>query len=244
MIKVASFSYSFLLMILAPSALNANSDPSKWNSLFKNSGKLSEDSRTVLIRRSTDTENIHIGVCSEEQFEDWYQNEFPKDCQEIFNNASTLHQHFQAYCSPICGEMYFDYLAGCGTAGAILSAFYTSLCITNEAGIGCYNYILSEEFPNSKPLADEHCFPVNSTCTIECLEALQSLYVNLGCCVNTLYNQTLSHPVANYELWTQCGLSTPDYCGERGVSSSPNLESSLNLCSLALVLVISVVVKQ
>lgn len=205
---------------------------------------MNKEMQTQSLLGRSSSEDIYPSICNDYEYEEWYLNEYPKECQEAFTNASTLNELFQIYCDPFCGKLYFDYLDGCGNAGIILTAFYTNLCTENERGVACYHYITSDDYPNSKPEVDDYCFPVNSSCTMECYHALDLLSTNLGCCVNTLYNQTIPHPAADYELWTHCGLSTPGYCIRRGVSGSPSLTSSLNLCSVAVVMFVAAILKQ
>ena len=214
------------------------------NSLSEQGVPVNKNTQTQSLLRRSSSEDIYLGICSEEEYEEWYLNKYPMECQASFTNASTLNELFQIYCDPFCGELYFDYLDECGNAGVILTAFYTNLCTENDKGVACYHYITSDDYPNSKPTVDDYCFPVNSTCTAECYHALDSLSINLGCCVNTLYNQTIPHPAADYELWTDCRLSTPGYCNRRSVSSSSGLASSLNLCSVAVVMFMAAILKQ
>ena len=66
------------------------------------------------------------------------------------------------------------------------------------------------------------CIGLNETtnCTDNCRQALQFLYGNLGCCVNTVYNSTSSPAngalnafgVQNPDLWELCGVPTPGTC--------------------------------
>lgn len=243
--------FSLAILVLVPFTSEASREVRKSHDIFDSLERLSANHHITTAghvrstgHTSRSTEDIYLGICSEEEYVEWYSNEYPLECRDSFSNASNLHELFQVYCDPFCGRIYFNYLDDCGNAGVILTAFYTNLCTINEHGVGCYNYITSDNYPNSKPTVDEYCFPVNSSCTTECHHALESLSANLGCCVNTLYNQSIPHPAADYELWANCGLSTPSYCNQRSVSGSSSLASKLNMCSLAVVLFVAAVLKQ
>ena len=188
--------------------------------------------------------DLYLGMCTEEDYEEWYTNEYPVECQQLLGNASTLHMLFGVYCDPFCGGLYFDYLDDCGNTGMVLSSFYTHLCIENEKGIPCYYYITSDEHENPRPEVDEYCFPWNNTCSMECYYALESMSVKLGCCVNTLYNQSIPDPVAQYALWDTCDLEAPERCST-GVefSGALCLGTSLNVFSIALMLLGVVIFK-
>ena len=188
------------------------------------------------VSRSS-SKDLYLGMCTEEDYEEWYTNEYPVECQQLLGNASTLHMLFGVYCDPFCGGIYFDYLDDCGSTGMVLSSFYTHLCIENERGVPCYYYITSDEYDNPRPEVDEYCFPMNETCTTECYYALESMSIKLGCCVNTLYNQSIPDPVAQYALWENCDLTAPGHCyTELELSGSPCLGNSLNLLSIAVML--------
>ena len=188
--------------------------------------------------------DLYLGMCTEEDYEEWYTNEYPIECQQLLGNASTLHMLFGVYCDPFCGGLYFDYLDDCGSAGMVLSSFYIHLCTENEKGTPCYYYITSDEYDNPRPEVNEYCLPMNETCSTECFYALESLSIKLGCCVNTLYNQSIPDPVAQYQLWDSCELTAPGHCQtELDFSGSICLGNSLNLLSIALVLLGAVLLK-
>ncbi len=187
--------------------------------------------------------DVYLGMCTEEEYEEWYANEYPLECQEQMSNASSLFVLFGVYCDPFCGGLYFEYLDECGGTGMLLSSFYTHLCVENENGVPCYYYITSEEHYNSRPEVEEYCFPMNDTCSSECFFALEAMVVEMGCCINTLYNQSIPDPVAQYALWESCDLTAPDYCASDEFSGSLCLGNSLNILSIALVLLGGVIFK-
>ena len=63
----------------------------------------------------------------------------------------------------------------------------------------------------------EVCTPNNSTCTVECSEALEN-FSNEGCCINNALNGSLagvtvqSYSVLSYEFWSNCGVETVGTC--------------------------------
>lgn len=198
----------------------------------------------TLDRRSA--KDVYLGLCTEDEYTDWYLHTYPPECQTQFNNASTLHQLFEVYCDPFCGDIYFDYLDDCGDVGLVLTTFYTNLCLENEQGVQCYNYFTSNVHYNPKPEAEEYCLPANDTCSLECHYALEAMSVKLGCCANVLYNQSIPDPVVDYDLWEKCDVPTPSFCSnfdEPELSGSPCLPCSVNLVSIATILLLLAILK-
>lgn len=205
-------------------------------------------SRMLEVARSSSNkqeEEEYIGECTEEHYEEWYLNDFPEECRESFANASSLHELFEVYCDPFCGDIYFDYLDDCGNAGLIIAIFYRSLCTENEKGVPCYNYLTSDDYYNPKPLVDEYCSQLNDTCTDNCYYALDALAVELGCCVNTLYNTTTPDHSTMYQLWEMCDLAKPSYCHTEDYSfaGATNLASNLNVLSISIMVLLMAVMK-
>lgn len=190
-------------------------------------------------------QELYTGSCTDEHYREWYFNKFSLDCRLRFSNASTLHELFEVYCDPLCGDLYFDYIDQCGNTGLMISIFYRSLCTANEKGITCYNYLTSEGEYNPKPDVDEHCDGYNSTCDEYCFDALDSFSLELGCCVNTLYNMSTPDHSTRYQLWDACDIHKPTFCDDIGrtTAGAKNLESSLNILSIALMMLVMAAMK-
>ena len=190
-------------------------------------------------------ETPYIGLCTEENYEDWYNNDYPEECREMMANATDMHHLFEVYCDPFCGDLYFDYLDNCGSAGVVLTFFYRNFCAENEKGVACYNYIASEELQNPKPEVDEYCTGLNYTCTVNCFYALEAFSEELGCCVNTIYNMSVPDPTTMYELWQMCDVPTPTFCNDvrLAFSSGRRLISSLNVAGILVMLLLMMAMK-
>lgn len=187
---------------------------------------------------------LYLGICNEADYYEWYTTQYPEECQKLFRNATSIHNlFFQIYCNPFCRAIYFDYLETCSSSGFTSTTFYTSLCHENEQGIPCYNFITpTEKYHNPKPEVEEHCDLTNDTCSTDCFHALNTMSLELGCCINTLYNQSLPDLFTDYRLWRQCDLSTPGYCSNDGMmmmSGCLDLASGLNLLSVALMILLT-----
>ena len=195
---------------------------------------------------SNGKETPYIGLCTEEHYEEWYYSDYPEECRERFANASNLHSLFGIYCDPFCGDIYFDYLDDCGSAGMVLTIFYRTLCAINEKGVACYNYLTSDDVYNPKPEVNQYCVDVNTTtCTTNCFYALEAFATELGCCVNTVYNMSVPDPATAYQLWDTCDIATPSYCGDIkfDLVSSASLASNLSVLSVTLMLLLMAAMK-
>ncbi len=198
----------------------------------------------ALLRQMEETP--YIGLCTEEHYEEWYNNNYPEECRDLMANATDLHHLFDVYCDPFCGDIYFNYLDNCGSAGIVLTFFYRNFCSENEKGVACYNYIISEELHNPKPEVDEYCSGVNETCTTNCFYALEAMATELGCCVNTIYNVSIPDPSTAYELWDLCNVPTPSFCNDLRVgfsSATALLVSSLNVAAVVTMTMLMVAMK-
>lgn len=113
-------------------------------------------------------------------------------------------------------------------------------CAKNDDGVSCYSLAI-----NSNEVmynVYRNCWDMSTTCTPECRRAIATFRDTHGCCVNTLYNSTafdvddvLSKTifytkmmgVANYSLWTSCGVETLGYCDRPGeLSGSDSADSA------------------
>ena len=192
-------------------------------------------------------QSLYRGECSEEHFEHWYFNKLSLECRERFSNASTLQELFEVYCDPECWDMYYDYIDSCGNSGLMSTIFYHSMCSENENGVLCYNYLTSESHYNPKPMIEDNCDMNNDTCGQSCYEALEAFSMELGCCVNTLYNTSATDPVAGYLLWATCDVARPEFCVENnfsdGATNLASYLSYLNTLSIALLVLVMVAMK-
>lgn len=229
-----------LLLITTAGAKHHNKET---NSIIRQSRML--DSNQEAQFSSNQPKGLYIGICTEEHYEEWYLNEYPIECRERFANATDLGDLFEIYCDPFCGDMYFDYLDNCGNAGIIITVFYRSLCTENEKGVPCFNYLTNDDYNNPKPEVDEYCSHLNETCTSTCYYALDALVLELGCCVNTLYNMSVPDPTTMYQLWDMCDVAKPSYCNnlEFTFAGAMNLASNLNILSIVVVVLLMAAMK-
>ena len=234
------------LLISTPSTSVTEEDDSKFvpSLKFIKDYSLKQHVRSLTRRSPRDK---YLGLCTEDDYANWYLDCYPKECQQHFENATTLHELFKVYCDPFCGDIYFDYLDDCGDVGTVLTTFYSNLCLENEQGVQCFNYFTSDTYENPKPEVEEYCLPINETCGVECFYALEALSVKLGCCTNILYNQSVPNAVADYQLWESCDVPTPEFCTFNGFefSGSPSVISAccVNLVSIVTMLLLLAALK-
>ena len=99
----------------------------------------------------------------------------------------------------------------------------------NNCGVNKYERFCFETRTTTSELADEvqdECFMNAETCPILCKIALDMYRTGADCCLNNLYNNTLSSTNAsnlrttNRALWSFCGISSPGFCRNTIDSSS------------------------
>lgn len=141
-------------------------------------------------------------------------------------------------CSDTCQPPFLAYIEGCfNTTDGLLETF-EGLCLTNMDGTLCYTATYNSLVPNFTTSwqqdATDNCFVefslfVNTTFTANCSDgcraSLRRFNDELGCCVNSVYNNSFVGqylPFANGSLWSECGIlsESPGFCGSAGVVSA------------------------
>ena len=108
-----------------------------------------------------------------------------------------------------------------------LVTLFQGACDSNVNGQSCYRAVYNSFVNDNWPTKlMDGCF-VNFTvfasvtraesCSDGCREALQQAREDVGCCFNSIYNETFESdylPFAEYSLWSDCGLEseTPGFC--------------------------------
>lgn len=172
------------------------------------------------LRLGSKSESRHklIGTCTAIDYKKWYFEYFPDDCKYLFNAASSHYYSdllYSLYCSTECGAAYSMFLRSCGDGGKQLAQFYASLCWTNERGLPCFLFL--GRYQKSNPITRiETCLSSvdGRGCSLECKDTLELLTFTLGCCVANIYNTTVLEHGSQYQLWSSCGVTVPDYCKE------------------------------
>ena len=99
----------------------------------------------------------------------------------------------------------------------------------NSCGVNRYERFCFEAVTNaSQPLSEvqSECFSSAETCPVACKVALDRYRTGVDCCLNNLYNNTLSSTSStnsrstNHVLWSLCGISSPGFCRNTIDSSS------------------------
>ena len=97
-----------------------------------------------------------------------------------------------------------------------LARLFVDVCATNANGDFCLvlnQDVLSNGSTNLFTALDS-CGVSTSTCTSSCRNTVSDARNTLGCCVNTLYNnsQGIQLPALSNSYWNLCGVETPGFC--------------------------------
>ena len=143
--------------------------------------------------------------------------------------------HFRVLCNDICWLPVQAYIERCyGTIDGL--EHFGRVCLFNMDGVMCYTATYNSlllNFSTSWQVRAE-CFTnfmtfaassPTSTCSDGCREGLRQFKDELGCCVNSIYNNSFVGqylPFAEYSLWSNCGLESesPGFCSSTVVAST------------------------
>ena len=192
--------------------------------------------------------------CSVSEEQDRLQmDDFSQDCRdaylvlnltsaESFLTIGLSPSVYDMLCSDACFSPFMEVLEMCYATDGLMDTFMAS-CLFNADGTMCYtatyNSISQSDDPWQVTVRAE-CFvnfdfAVNPlagvttelapTCSDGCRAGLRQFNDELGCCVNSIYNNTFvaEHlPFAGYELWSGCGLESerPDFCSSAVIASA------------------------
>jgi hypothetical protein len=112
-------------------------------------------------------------------------------------------------------------LIQCNRSEVIITS--ANRCARSESGTGPYCSITSFYAGDALTLFTSHCFNIiyggpTATCIPECKAGLEELSSELGCCINSFYNNTGSHfgylaPLFSYRVFSACDVPTiTDQC--------------------------------
>ena len=181
-----------------------------------------------------------FGTCSQTEYIEWYYNNYPPKCRNRMENIQFEQERYLIYCDKECGDPYLNFLQSCeeGEGSETLAEYYRNLCYENSNGVQCVYYFLAHERLQPTYYVENNCNTAfgngNDNCSFDCFVALHQFKNELGCCVNNIYNHSAGeHQVANFSLWSNCGVSTPGECsGERALSSSSSVTIAIVIMAL------------
>ena len=58
-------------------------------------------------------QEIFFGVCSQEEYIEWYYSQYPENCRYLMENLQFEQQRYLVYCDEECGEPYLNFLKSC-----------------------------------------------------------------------------------------------------------------------------------
>ncbi len=109
-----------------------------------------------------------------------------------------------------------------------------TICHANKEGTYCFPLEEIDDFTR----VSESCGDT-SACNSLCTTRIRNLSDSMGCCVNSLYNNTAFGPSASwlsYEFLSRCGLESPGLCQE----VLNNADTRLNASSMIIVIVLAI----
>ena len=142
---------------------------------------------------------------------------------DIDPNCDIAEERIELICARRFLEPIFDALEDAGDCQAYLGATM-ELCGVNEEGEWCSNLDRDPESSHSQLLRTQHmCSLSNTTCTEECMQALQNISDVGGCCANSFFNGSLTLPrydFLSFEFWSNCGVDTLGTCEVRLIDAT------------------------
>ena len=174
-------------------------------------------------------QEIFFGVCSQEEYIEWYYSQYPENCRYLMENLQFEQQRYLVYCDEECGEPYLNFLKSCEDSEQS-AQYYKDLCYENSNGVQCAYYFLAQEKLQPAYYVENNCdmaFGNGNNCSFDCFIALHQFKNQLGCCVNNIYNHSSVYQVADFQLWSKCGVDTPGRCSGGKVLISSSLVTTV-----------------
>ena len=186
----------------------------------------------------TDGERFDILVCSEVDANSLLPNELPESCQDslftIVNSTAVspnLDPALDVFCTQECGgKIATSIHTQCNDAYFSNGLYYFCLGTNNTATVGSRcRYALPPQYnlTNYITLCVSAVTEVTS-CPEGCATVLEMISMDIGCCYNSIYNNTAYFPVltedetyhdeptemqfqtvGNPKFWSSCGVSIP-----------------------------------
>ena len=133
--------------------------------------------------------------------------------------------YYNVTCEPECIRALVGLGEKCNVDIQVNKLSLSYDCAQNDNGVWCYHLAVNHNDVMYDVYAK--CIDVNETCTAACRSAIVVFRETHGCCVNALYNSTVfendellqntvfytkTMGVANYSLWSRCGVETLGHC--------------------------------
>ena len=165
-------------------------------------------------------------------------NAFSEECRHAFNQAfnftnvaTTLvprdPKDVTMLCSAACSPTFQTHIERCHNE---LVETFQAFCLFNRDEIMCYTATYNSLIPytnatwqfktRAKCFVDFTIFAnttLTPSCSDGCRDSLQQFNKELGCCLNSIYNNSFVGkylPFTEYSLWSNCGLisESPGFC--------------------------------
>ena len=145
--------------------------------------------------------------------------------------------HIETFCTADCAGNLLEFDKQCPYFFRMLDDYIRGLCSMNSD----FRCALSLTVNDGSKVYSK-CFEQNTSrnsCPSHCENALIEFLSEIGCCINTYYNDTYSFParneipgrdqVVNPELWDRCAVSYPTECPNDYLAPDQRVTTSMTL---------------
>jgi len=129
----------------------------------------------------------------------------------VCSRAEITYRLNRLNCHPNYATPFVDLLKSC-SLGEV-----AQIQVINRCGVTRYDTFCFEAEANASRLVGDvqsACFSTAQECPVSCKVALDMYQTGADCCLNNLYNNSLSPLLrtTNRMLWSLCGISSPGFC--------------------------------
>lgn len=204
---------------------------------------------------------LEFGVCTAEQLQTFLNTTDPS-CNKNYARVFDVEEALEDICRPDCaGKVATDYLSD--TCQDIFSAEMTPIyCYRTEGRLGgrCF-FSMGASFINDGIFYDagSTCLQSGTTCPDGCASGLRKIKDQLGCCYQTIYNDTahldglfitreitieehsLFRALSSWELWDRCGVAIQPRCTGDPYAPAGALKFAASMVTVMSVITLSLI---
>ena len=146
--------------------------------------------------------------------------------QMVCQQSDITYHINRLFCNPDYITPFISIMRSCGRAYEEAAQSMINSCGVNRYERFCFETQTSQLVSDLQSEVQTQCFVNAETCPILCKIALDTYRTGADCCLNNLYNNTLSSTSASnlrttsHVLWSFCGVSSPGFCRNTIDSSS------------------------
>ena len=150
----------------------------------------------------------------------------PNQDETVCPQSDIAYSINRLFCNPSYITPFISMMRNCGRTYEETAQYQINSCGVNRYERFCFEAQTSQLVNNIRSEVQSECFMNAETCPILCKIALDRYRTVADCCLNNLYNNTLSSTSAsnlrttNHLLWSFCETSSPGFCRNTIDSSS------------------------